>query len=101
MGREAGSTKCNCGNLEYEIIKKLIGPIAPTGDSQFDETRHKNMMATCDLIEQLIDDVKDIYLLYKDSHESSVANIADYAGTSLEGIKYILDEVFNANNNNH
>jgi hypothetical protein len=41
----------------YEIIKKLIGNIEPVGESNADAARYNNLIATIELVDQLITDI--------------------------------------------
>lgn len=62
----------------YDVVKKLIGPINPIGKSEVDEDRMKNLAATLDLIEKLTDDVLEVAKIHHNG-ESSIKQAKDYA----------------------
>jgi hypothetical protein len=69
-----------------EMVRKLIGPIHPLGDSSRDDERFENLKQMCALIEALILDVDDVAFDNKDSHEFSVKRAADHAKKFLSEI---------------
>jgi uncharacterized protein YdcH (DUF465 family) len=44
----------------YEIVEKLLGKIAPVGESNEDEKRYENLEATIDLIDDLLIEVGNV-----------------------------------------
>jgi len=62
----------------YEVVKKLIGPIDPTGDSRVDEQRMENMKACVDLTQRLCVDIWAV-APHKDSHMHSMKKLGEAA----------------------
>lgn len=69
-----------------EILDKLIGATSATGDSSRDGQRLENLKTKCNLIEELIEDVR-FSARDKDSWESSVKGIGQYADKFLIRLK--------------
>ncbi len=71
------------------IIKKLIGPVAPVGETNTDNERFENLKAMCLLVDNLLNTIEDVAYKNKDSHEFSVKRSADYAKDFMDrmGIK--------------
>jgi len=44
----------------HEIVKKLVGPIKPQGDSSMDQTTNNNLTAMIHLAEMLMMDIQDV-----------------------------------------
>lgn len=63
----------------YDVIKKLIGPINPAGDASIDGQRLENLKATCLLVETLLMDIDDLIFKYKTDHQESVKKCVQYA----------------------
>ena len=62
----------------HEVVKKLIGPVEPVGDSSCDDERFENLKAMTELVELLVIDIgwvgrKEI------SHEYSVKRAGEFA----------------------
>lgn len=51
------------GNTIYEVIKKLIGPIDPIGESNSDEIRYENLNTALEVVNRLMSDI--CYLIPK------------------------------------
>ena len=43
-----------------DIVKKLIGPIEPVGETNEDEKRFKNLEDLCELVDRLIYDIDNV-----------------------------------------
>lgn len=71
----------------HDIVKKLIGPIAPVGDSAIDKERLKNLKDFCSLVENVMYDLDDIYSRNINSKEHSVYEIARQAERTLEDVR--------------
>lgn len=41
----------------YEVVKKLVGPIRPVGESSTDEERFENLKVMTDLVDMLLIDI--------------------------------------------
>jgi hypothetical protein len=63
----------------YEVVRKLIGPINPVGDSHLDAQRIENMKAYVNLAEKICMDIQDIASNNKDSPMHSVKKIGKIA----------------------
>ena len=72
----------------YEIIKKLIGPINPIGESNQDTHRLNNIDATIEVVGELLSDIKWAANA-QGSHEASVAKIGKRAQAFLDELKEI------------
>lgn len=44
----------------YEIVKKLIGPVRPVGETRADDERYENLKALTELIDRLVFDVGEV-----------------------------------------
>jgi len=62
----------------YNIVKKLIGPIDPLGDSNRDKDRLNNLKATIELVDLLLNDIEEV-ANYSNSYEASVKEIGKLA----------------------
>lgn len=70
----------------YEVIKKLIGPIEPVGESHTDEKRFENLITLIGLMSSLMDDIQAVSK-YKERHEFSIGRAGLFAKGALEGLK--------------
>lgn len=68
-----------------DIVRKLLGPIEPVGESNADERRLKNLEATIEVVENLLDDIRSAARSV-DCFEHSMAVIGKRA-------KRFLDEI--------
>ncbi len=73
-----------------QIIKKLIGPISPTAESNEDSNRYNNLIFMCELVDVLVMEINDIHLRNKHDKHGSVKKISDYAGNYIAGLKDTL-----------
>lgn len=62
----------------YDVIKKLIGPVTPIGCSSTDVERLKNLKEMADVVNKLLTDIDNVVHEYKDSHEQSVKDIVKF-----------------------
>lgn len=65
-----------------DVVKKLIGNIEPVGDSNEDKLRLNNLLAMCDLVADLMDEIKNV-AKSKNSHQHSVSQIGKKADSFL------------------
>lgn len=63
----------------YEVVKKLIGPINPVGDTNIDEVRFDNLKATADLVDSLLTDIDAVTCANIDRAEFSRKRAGEYA----------------------
>ena len=66
-----------------EIVKKLIGRIDPIGETNTDEERYKNLMAMCELVNNLVIEIDDLSLCNKNHAEYSRQRVWNYADKFL------------------
>lgn len=64
------------------IVKRLVGPLDPIGDSWVDEKRYENLLHMIDVVNDLVDEIKSISE-YAKSHEYSVQKIGKQAKSFL------------------
>jgi hypothetical protein len=69
-----------------DIVKKLIGPIQPVGESNEDRKRLENLNEFITLADEMIIKLKDV-AENSDSHEHSVALAGDTAKKFLNELK--------------
>lgn len=62
----------------YDVVKKLIGPIEPVGDSHIDAERLENLKVACDLVDKLVQDINAVAFSVGD-HMASVKAAKNYA----------------------
>lgn len=67
----------------YEIIKKLIGPIDPTGRHEVDVERGRNLSTLLHVVNRLMFDI-NLVARHKDSHEESVRHLGQKASAFLQ-----------------
>lgn len=69
----------------YDITKKLAGQITSVGETNADENRYNNLIATIELVDRLITDIS--YAAdTKSSHEASRAKIGKKAQAFLDDL---------------
>lgn len=66
-----------------EIVMSLIGNINPIGQANTDNDRFENLKDLCELVDDLVVKIDDVYYKNKDSHEFSVKRASDYANKFL------------------
>lgn len=72
----------------YEVIKKLVGNIAPIGETNEDDKRFENLKVLTDLLDQLLFDI-DHVARQKNRQEHSIQRAGKYASNFFDrlGIK--------------
>jgi hypothetical protein len=75
----------------FDIVKRLIGPILPVGDSNIDNERFENLKLTCKLTNDLLFEIEEKSCASPNSKEYSVRRNSDY------GIKFLTDIGFKQN----
>ena len=63
----------------YDVVKKLIGPVNPVGDSSIDARRFENLKQLTYLVEKLMTDVATVAFDNKDRQEHSRKRAGQYA----------------------
>ena len=66
-----------------EIVMSLVGNINPIGQANTDNDRFENLKDLCELVDDLVVKIDDVYYKNKDSHEFSVKRASDYANKFL------------------
>lgn len=66
----------------HEIVKRLIGPIRPAGDSSVDRGRFENLKIMTELVTLLVADIDDV-AMEENSHEFSVKQAGEFASKYL------------------
>jgi len=74
----------------YSVVKKLIGPIDPVGETQADEQRYENLLATNNLVESLLGDIYGTST-YRNRHEYSMKKSGELAHEFLVDIGNVQD----------
>jgi hypothetical protein len=74
----------------YDVVKKLLGPIEPVGESNADDKRFENLDATVNLVARLLNDICDV-VQYKDCQEYSRSRAGKRAKECLGLIKERLE----------
>lgn len=75
-----------------KLIKKLVGPIIPTGDDSEDRDRLENLKIYGELIDSMVVDLDNIVFYYRDHHEESIKNLVKQANSILDDILGIKEE---------
>lgn len=73
----------------HEISKKLLGPIEPIGDTNFDEQAYANLENTIYLVEYLIDDIVEV----SSNNVSQVHSMKKSGVRALRCIRSIVSEL--------
>jgi len=62
--------------LEYEVVRKLIGPIEPLGDSYADDKRLQNLKTLIKLTDKLLGDISQVAMeRHSTLHSEKIAGI--------------------------
>lgn len=67
-----------------KVVKKLIGPIEPVGESNTDTERTENLEQFLKLYDEIDSIVNDIAWDYKDRHEASVKKMVKMCTKALQ-----------------
>jgi hypothetical protein len=76
----------------YEIIKKLIGPCAPVGETNEDKRRLEALRETICLVDLLVADIKEA-ASSKNRREDSMKKIGKEAQEFLDELRESLEEL--------
>ena len=68
----------------YDVVKKLIGPIYPVGDSGEDELRFKNLEIMTLLVHALVMDIDEVSYRNKTRQEDSIKKAVKFADKFLK-----------------
>lgn len=67
----------------YEVIKKLIGPIEPIGETESDEKRFENLQDWIQLTETMLQDLQTVARENKNRREYSMKKAGEAAAKFL------------------
>ena len=83
--------------MEYpDIVNKLVGPIKPRGESNYDQKAYDNLQEMCMLVAELLDQIHDVAKL-KDWHEYSIKHCGQFAFDFIKNqTKYYQETIINA-----
>ena len=70
----------------YDVVKRLIGPIRPTGDASRDSQIYQNLKTMCELMDQIHTDIDAVSYDFKDDKQASVVKCCEYANKFLDKI---------------
>lgn len=71
----------------HAVVRKLIGPIDPVGDSVIDERRFENLKVQADLMRALMDEILDIEQANQDRAEYSMKRAGEYCESLLDKLQ--------------
>jgi hypothetical protein len=70
----------------YGVVNKVIGNINPAGDASRDDIRLSNLVEMCELVELLVNDIRDVSK-NKDRYEHSMKKSGEYADNFLKNLE--------------
>jgi hypothetical protein len=73
----------------YDVVKKLIGPITPVGQTDQDIVRYNNLYQMCHLVEDILAAISEVSG-YTTSSEYSVNRAGNFAKDFIKEIKKSL-----------
>ena len=62
----------------HEVVKKLVGPISPVGETNEDNRRFENLKVTADLVDSLLSEMDDIVYRKSNNQEYSIKRAVDF-----------------------
>jgi len=63
----------------YDVVKKLIGEIAPQGETNIDQKRLENLKEMTELVDQLLTDISLVAAENRDRQEASMKEAGEFA----------------------
>ena len=66
----------------YEVVKKLVGPISPVGETYADNDRFENLKTMTELVDKLVFDINAV-VPNKDRVEYSMKKAGEFADKFL------------------
>lgn len=70
----------------YDVIKKLLGPIDPVGESHTDEKRFSNLTETIEVMDKLLFDLHQV-AQNETRHEHSMSKAGKEAADFIKDVK--------------
>jgi len=75
-----------------EVVKKIVGPVMPVGETWEDEERLKNLKELGSLVNELTEELYDVKHRGEISHEGSVTHAGKEAEKILKSLKDWIEE---------
>jgi len=69
----------------HDIIKKVLGPIKPVGDSGIDKIRYGNLLNTMEVVESLLQEINNVSQC-KNNHQDSMSKAGKKANDFLRDV---------------
>ena len=69
----------------YAVVKKLVGPLHPVGETHTDNDRFENLKVLTELVDKLVDDI-DRVIPNKNCHQHSMKRAGEFADKFLDGL---------------
>ncbi len=74
------------GMTNFDVVKKLIGDISPSGDAAIDEKRFENLKAMCELMDEIHTAIDSVAYNNRHAHQASVKRSVAYVDEFLDRI---------------
>lgn len=68
-----------------DVVRKLVGPVQPIGETNQDELRFQNLEVMTDLIDELINDVSGV-AVHSNRPEASMRRAGQHAAEYIESV---------------
>lgn len=68
----------------YDVVKKLIGNIRPTGYASIDPKRLENLKAICELMHKIHSDIEGVAYDFRNDYQSTIKESSKYAYDFLD-----------------
>ena len=68
----------------YDVVKKLIGPITPVGDTLIDSDRYEHLKELTLVVGKLMSDIDTVASMNKDRYEFSMKRAGEFANEFLD-----------------
>ena len=70
----------------HEVVKKLVGPISPVGETNEDNRRFENLKVTADLVDSLLSEMDDIVYRTSSNQEHSIKRAVGFIEKFFDSI---------------
>lgn len=70
----------------YKVVRELVGPIRPIGETNEDNKRFANLRVMCAIMDAIHSDVDAVAFDFRNYHEASIKKANEYAKVFLEKI---------------
>ena len=68
----------------YEVVKRLVGPINPLGETNADNIRFGNLKVLCELVNDLVSDIDEIGLHRRGRTGAGVKRAVEFSDNFLK-----------------